>query len=388
MDRRYARSARSKADGRGRRRFCRARLDHQRQSRLAGNPLSRRGRVRHRRRRHLRHLRRQCREMVSRPPRSRRRPDRSRIRRRRGRHRNSDPDDDCLDRICRHLPLVRAGSGHHYFRAGMVAPSPACRRGSQRIRGQGPAIEEFEHAGPDARVAGVLAALCDVRAGVRQRLDGHRADRLDRQGLRRRIDRDRVRRLYADRGRHHRQPCQWRRTAVLRMGIGSDRARIRHGVFAPDLIRYLANGGGRPVFGWVSDQIGREYTMAIAFTAGGAAYWLLGTAGTTPWTFVICAALIFFTWGEIFSLFPSTCTDMFGPKYATTNTSLLYTAKGLSAFVVPLANLLKNYTGNWHAVFAVAAIMNFIVVAMALFVVRPMRISISESEHKSPVEQA
>ena len=128
------------------------------------------------------------------------------------------------------------------------------------------------------------------------------------------------------------------------------------------IIDNLANGGARPFFGWVSDQIGREYTMAIAFTAGGVAYWLLGTAGTTPWTFVICAALIFFTWGEIFSLFPSTCTDMFGPKYATTNTSLLYTAKGLSAFVVPLANILKAYTGNWHAVFFVAAIMNFIVV--------------------------
>ena len=149
------------------------------------------------------------------------------------------------------------------------------------------------------------------------------------------------------------------------------------------VIDNLANGGARPFFGWVSDQIGREYTMAIAFTAGGLAYWLLGSAGTTPWTFVICAALIFFTWGEIFSLFPSTCTDMFGPKYATTNTSLLYTAKGLSAFVVPLANVLKTYTGNWHAVFAVAAVMNFIVVALALFVVRPMRVSISASEDKS-----
>ena len=95
------------------------------------------------------------------------------------------------------------------------------------------------------------------------------------------------------------------------------------------VIDNLANGSARPFFGWVSDQIGREYTMGIAFTAGGIAYWLLGTAGTTPWTFVICAALIFFTWGEIFSLFPSTCTDMFGPKYATTNTALLYTAKGL-----------------------------------------------------------
>jgi MFS transporter, OFA family, oxalate/formate antiporter len=148
------------------------------------------------------------------------------------------------------------------------------------------------------------------------------------------------------------------------------------------VIDNLANGGARPFFGWVSDQIGREYTMAIAFTAGGLAYWLLGTAGTTPWTFVVCAALIFFTWGEIFSLFPSTCTDMFGPKYATTNTSLLYTAKGLSAFVVPLANVLKNYTGSWHGVFAVAAIMNFIVVGLALFVVKPLRLSIIASENK------
>jgi MFS transporter, OFA family, oxalate/formate antiporter len=149
------------------------------------------------------------------------------------------------------------------------------------------------------------------------------------------------------------------------------------------IIDSIANGGARPFFGWVSDQIGREYTMAIAFTTGGLAYWLLGTAGTTPWTFVFCAALIFFTWGEIFSLFPSTCTDMFGPKYATTNTSLLYTAKGLSAFGVPLANVLKNYTGSWHSAFAVAAIMNFIVVAMALFVVRPMRLSISENKERA-----
>lgn len=153
------------------------------------------------------------------------------------------------------------------------------------------------------------------------------------------------------------------------------------------VIDNLANGGARPFFGWVSDQIGREYTMGIAFTAGGIAYWLLGTAGTTPWTFVICAALIFFTWGEIFSLFPSTCTDVFGAKYATTNTALLYTAKGLSAFVVPLANILKSHTGSWHSVFVVASIMNFIVVGLALFVVRPMRLSISASENKRPVGQ-
>ena len=135
------------------------------------------------------------------------------------------------------------------------------------------------------------------------------------------------------------------------------------------------NGAARPFFGWVSDIIGRENTMALAFGVGGVAYWLLGTFGHYPWLFVLFAGLIFFTWGEIFSLFPSTCTDSFGPKYATTNLSFLYTAKGASAFLVPLANVLKAYTGSWHAVFVVTAIANFIVVALALFVLKPMRVN-------------
>jgi MFS transporter, OFA family, oxalate/formate antiporter len=139
------------------------------------------------------------------------------------------------------------------------------------------------------------------------------------------------------------------------------------------IIDNVANGTARPLFGWVSDHIGRENTMAIAFGLGGVSYWLLGSLGTSPWAFVLFAALIFLTWGEIFSLFPSTCTDTFGPKFATANLSLLYTAKGASAFLVPLANLLKSSTGSWHSVFVVTALMNFLVVAMALFVLKPMR---------------
>jgi OFA family oxalate/formate antiporter-like MFS transporter len=153
------------------------------------------------------------------------------------------------------------------------------------------------------------------------------------------------------------------------------------------VIDSVCNGGARPFFGWVSDQIGREYTMAIAFSLGAIAYWLLGTAGTTPWAFVICAAIVFFTWGEIFSLFPSTTTDIFGPKYATTNTALMYSAKGVSAFVVPLANILKVHTGSWHAVFVVASVMNLLVVAAALFIVRPMRLSMSAAEKQNAVPQ-
>jgi len=135
----------------------------------------------------------------------------------------------------------------------------------------------------------------------------------------------------------------------------------------------IANGGARPFFGWVSDQIGRENTMIIAFTLGGVSYLLLGSVGHQPWLFVLFAALIFFTWGEIFSLFPSTCTDAFGPKYATINTALLYTAKGTSALLVPFANMIKTATGSWYTVFLVAAIMNFGVVLLALFVLKPLR---------------
>jgi len=149
------------------------------------------------------------------------------------------------------------------------------------------------------------------------------------------------------------------------------------------IIDNIANGAARPLFGWISDNIGREFTMAIAFGLGAVAYWLLGSLGTAPWAFVVFAALIFLTWGEIFSLFPSTCTDSFGAKFATVNLSLLYTAKGTSAFLVPVANLIKTSTGSWHAVFAVTALMNVVVVALALFVLKPMRKRLMAQSNKT-----
>jgi OFA family oxalate/formate antiporter-like MFS transporter len=149
------------------------------------------------------------------------------------------------------------------------------------------------------------------------------------------------------------------------------------------IVDNVCNGAARPLFGWVSDHIGREYTMAIAFGLGAVSYWLLGALGTAPWAFVIFAALIFLTWGEIFSLFPSTCTDSFGPKFATVNLGLLYTAKGASAFLVPVANMLKASTGSWHIVFLVTALMNLAVVGLALFVLKPMRARAASQEERS-----
>jgi OFA family oxalate/formate antiporter-like MFS transporter len=88
---------------------------------------------------------------------------------------------------------------------------------------------------------------------------------------------------------------------------------------------------------------------------------------------VICAGLIFFTWGEIFSLFPSLCTDTFGPKFAAANASCLYTAKGTAALLVPFANVLQGATGSWGTVFIVAGASNLIVALLAVAVLRPLR---------------
>jgi len=135
----------------------------------------------------------------------------------------------------------------------------------------------------------------------------------------------------------------------------------------------VLNGLARPFFGWISDLFGRENTMTLVFSLGAAAYWSLGAFGHTPLRFIVLAGLVFFTWGEIFSLFPATLTDTFGSKYAAANAGLLYTAKGAAAWAVPLASLVKNYAGTWHAVFAIAALMNVAVAVLALFVLKPLR---------------
>ena len=139
------------------------------------------------------------------------------------------------------------------------------------------------------------------------------------------------------------------------------------------VIDNILNGLARPFFGWVSDIFGRENTMGVVFVLGAAAYWSLGSFGHSPYLFILLAGLIFFTWGEIFSLFPAIATDTYGAKNATANAGLLYTAKGTAVWVVPLASMVKNYSGSWHWVFVIAAIMNLAVAALALFVLKPMR---------------
>jgi MFS transporter, OFA family, oxalate/formate antiporter len=115
--------------------------------------------------------------------------------------------------------------------------------------------------------------------------------------------------------------------------------------FALSIDRVL-NGLTRPFFGWVSDQIGREKTMLIAFLIEGVGIILLAQMGHDPFWFVILTGLVFFAWGEIYSLFPSTCGDTYGAKYAATNAGLLYTAKGTASLLVPLTSVISAQTGN------------------------------------------
>ena len=142
--------------------------------------------------------------------------------------------------------------------------------------------------------------------------------------------------------------------------------------FALSLDRIL-NGVTRPFFGWVSDHIGRENTMFIAFGLEGIAILLLITFAHIPVLFVIFSGLTFFGWGEIYSLFPATCGDLFGKKFATTNYGLLYTAKGTASLLVPVGSLIAGSTGNWYPIFILAIAFDWIGALLALFALKPLR---------------
>jgi MFS transporter, OFA family, oxalate/formate antiporter len=135
----------------------------------------------------------------------------------------------------------------------------------------------------------------------------------------------------------------------------------------------ILNGITRPFFGWVSDNIGRELTMLIAFALEAIGIMALSMFGRDPVTFVLLTGLVFFAWGEIYSLFPSTSADAFGTEFATANAGMLYTAKGTASLLVPLGNVLVSATGSWTSVFVVASVMNAIAALMAWFVLKPMR---------------
>jgi len=141
--------------------------------------------------------------------------------------------------------------------------------------------------------------------------------------------------------------------------------------FALALERAL-NGVTRPIFGWISDQIGRENTMFVAFLLEALAIYAWLSFADNPLLFVVLSGLVFFAWGELFALFPAMCADLFGNKFATANYGLLYTAKGVASLAIPLANLLPAGPGSWMIVFMVAAGLDVVAALLAIVALKPL----------------
>jgi len=136
----------------------------------------------------------------------------------------------------------------------------------------------------------------------------------------------------------------------------------------------ITNGATRPFFGWISDRLGRENTMAVAFIGEGVAVAALIACRGDPVLYVLFSGVVFFGWGEIFSLFPSTLTDTFGELHATTNYGFLYMAQGIGSILAgPVAALIHDRAGSWSPVFALIIVMDLATGLLALFALKPLR---------------
>src|SRR5579864_2526116 len=122
----------------------------------------------------------------------------------------------------------------------------------------------------------------------------------------------------------------------------------------------IMNGLTRPITGWISDRVGREPTMTVMFGLQAITILLLVTFATNPVLFVVFSGLAFFSYGEIFSLFPAMSGDLFGRKYATTNYGLLYTSKGVASLLVPIGGVIRASAGTWVPMFVLAIVLNAI----------------------------
>ena len=149
------------------------------------------------------------------------------------------------------------------------------------------------------------------------------------------------------------------------------------------MMNTIVNGISRPVFGWLSDHIGREQVMFIAFSLEALGILALGWYGSNPWAFVVLSGIVFFAWGEVYSLFSATAGDTFGTKNIGTIYGLLYCAKGIAALLVPFGNLLMEATGTWTTVLYTMAALDLSAALAAILILKPLRRRIVEADARN-----
>ena len=155
------------------------------------------------------------------------------------------------------------------------------------------------------------------------------------------------------------------------------------------MMNTIVNGVSRPVFGALSDRIGREQVMFIAFGLEALGILALGWYGSNPWAFVVLSGIVFFAWGEVYSLFSATAGDTFGTKNIGTIYGLLYCAKGVAALLVPFGNLLMEATGTWTSVLYTMAALDLGAALAAILILKPLRRRLAEDDARTaPVQSA
>jgi oxalate/formate antiporter len=154
------------------------------------------------------------------------------------------------------------------------------------------------------------------------------------------------------------------------------------------MMNTIVNGLSRPIFGWLSDHIGRELVMFIAFSLEAVGILALGWWGSNPYAFVVLSGIVFFAWGEVYSLFSATASDTFGTKNIGTIYGLLYCAKGVAALLVPFGNLLMEATGSWTSVLYTMAVLDISAALAAILVLRPLRRRYADADAVKGVDGA
>lgn len=150
-------------------------------------------------------------------------------------------------------------------------------------------------------------------------------------------------------------------------------------------INQVLNGSARPFFGWVSDRIGRYDTMAIVFVMEAITITMLTLVVAHPFWFIAISGLMFFAWGDIYSLFPAAIADIFGNRHATTNYGIQYTAKGVGSILGgPAASWLMTRSGSWIPVFWSAVLCNVIAAGLAVLWLKPRVARVLREETEAP----